>query len=96
MSNLRLIKEFHEFCARGSPKDIDKMSDLIPKVVFHASRTTLGILYLGKTFTAEGLWILVATIKKIFVIYNRILVSHYSRADCAVTFRLCLDFRLFF
>ena len=40
--------------------------------------------------------ILVATFKKIFVIYKCILVCRYSRADCAVTFGLCLNLRLFF
>ena len=40
--------------------------------------------------------VLVATIKKIFVIYNCILVCRYSRADCAVTLRLCMNLRLFF
>ena len=36
-------------------------------------------------------------LKKIFVIfYNCILVCRYFNVDCAVTFRLCLNLRLFF
>ena len=35
--------------------------------------------------------LLVATIKKIFVIYKCILVCRYFNVDCAVTFRLCLN-----